>query len=282
MGVTRKAWITYHDTHKPQLRKPIAIVGSPGLRSVGKIAIDTLVENLEPRLVAEVFSYGFPGVYYGPSFLGAPSHVGVHLAEDNLVYLPSVQVYVHETDQQARGCDLVLVCGYQAVDPPSQYMVAAKVVEILAELHITRLFALGAQVIEEGLRCCATDAALLTEMAQFGIARTQVDRFIGFSGLLTALAGKQGIKGVCLFASTSQNANDPEYPDWSAAELLVAKLCEILGVQGDDSTDEEKGSEQEQQEASTSALRERESEEERAQARAQRRERKREEQIGYG
>jgi proteasome assembly chaperone (PAC2) family protein len=282
MGVTRKAWITYRDTHKLQLHEPIAIVASPGLRSVGKIAIDTLVENLEPRLVAEVFSYGFPGVYYGPSFLGAPSHVGVHLAEDNLVYLPSVRIYAHERDQHARGPDLVLVSGYQAVDPPNHYMVAAKVAELLAELRITRLFALGAQVIEEGIRCCATDAALLTEMARFGIARTQVDRFIGFSGLVAALAGEQGIKGVCLFASTSQNASDPEYPDWSAAELLVAKVCEIVGVQGDASHFEEESSEPEQREAIFTALHERESEEERARARAQKRERKREEQIGYG
>jgi proteasome assembly chaperone (PAC2) family protein len=122
----------------------------------------------------------------------------------------------------------------------------------------------------------------LTEMARFGIARTQVDRFIGFSGLVAALAGEQGIKGVCLFASTSQNASDPEYPDWSAAELLVAKVCEIVGVQGDASHFEEESSEPEQREAIISALHERESEEERARARAQKRERKREEQIGYG
>ncbi len=282
MGVTRKTWITYRDTHKLQLHEPIAIVASPGLRSVGKVALDTLVENLEPRLVAEVFSYGFPGVYYGPSFLGAPSHVGVHLAEGNLVSLPSVRIYAYKRDQQARSRDLVLVSGYQAVDPPNHYMVAAKVAELLVELRITRLFALGAQVIEEGIRCCATDVALLTEMARFGIARTAVDRFIGFSGLVTALAGKQGIKGVCLFASTSQNENDPEYPDWSAAELLVGKVCEIVGVQGDAAHSEEESGEHEQRETIFRALRERESEDEHARARAQKRERKREEQIGYG
>ncbi len=49
MGITKKAWINYRDTSKIELREPIAIVGSPGLRSVGKLAVDALVEKLHPR-----------------------------------------------------------------------------------------------------------------------------------------------------------------------------------------------------------------------------------------
>jgi proteasome assembly chaperone (PAC2) family protein len=279
MGVTRRAWVTYRDTRKLELHEPITIVASPGLRSVGKIALDTLVENLEPRLVAELFSYGFPGIYYGPSYLGAPSHVGVHLAEGNLVSLPSVRIYAHETHHRARGQDLVLVSGYQAIDPPSHYMVATKLADLLAELRITRIFALGAQVIEEGIHCCATDAELLTEMAQFGIKQTHVDRFIGFSGLVAALAREKGIKGVCLFASTTQNLADPEDPDWDAAEVLVAKISEIVGVHINTSHIEAKSSGQGAE--LIGELREREDEQQRERTRARKHERKREEQIGY-
>jgi len=48
MSITRKAWINYRDTRKRELNDPIAIVGSPGLRSVGKLVVDALVEKLPP------------------------------------------------------------------------------------------------------------------------------------------------------------------------------------------------------------------------------------------
>jgi len=77
MSVTRKVWIEYKD--EVELKEPIAIVGSPGLRSVGKLVVDELVEKRRPRLFAELYSYGFPAIYYGPSYLGAPCGVGVRI-----------------------------------------------------------------------------------------------------------------------------------------------------------------------------------------------------------
>ncbi len=235
MGITRKAWVTYRDTHTTKLREAIAIVGAPGLRSVGKIAVDTLIAQLQPRLFAEIYSYGFPSTYYGPSYLGAPSHAGAVTTKDQLVELPSVKVYIAGAEQGASTADreLVLVTGYQAYDPLNQHMVGDRVTEVLKELGVTRVFSLGAQVIEAGMTCCATDTRLLEEMAGYGITQTHVDRFIGFSGLVAALAMMEGIEGVCLFSSTTQNAEDPEYPDPGAAQELVVRVAEILGFQID-------------------------------------------------
>jgi len=242
MGVTRKAWINYRDTRKLKLKDPIAIVGSPGLRSVGKLVIDALVEKSQPQLFADLFSYGFPSIYYGPSYLCAPSHVGAQIVKGNAVELPSVKLYTlnNKKQEQAPSRDVVIISGYQAHDALNHYMVADKLTDLFAELHIKKVISLGAQVIEEGIRCCATDVELLEEMSKYGIEKTHVDRFIGFSGLVAAIGREKGIKGVCLFANTAQNPAEPEYPDFDAAKGLLEKVGEIVGLKVDISDLEER------------------------------------------
>ncbi|HUV80833.1 MAG TPA: PAC2 family protein [Candidatus Bathyarchaeia archaeon] len=243
MSITRRAWINYRDTRKLKLKDPIAIVGSPGLRSVGKLVVDALVEKSQPQLFAELFSYGFPSIYYGPSYLGAASSVGAQLAKDNVVELPSVKLYIlsdNEKQAQAQSRDIVIISGYQAYDALNHYMVAEKLTDLFAELHIKKVISLGAQVMEEGIRCCATDVELLGEMSKYGIEKTHVDRFIGFSGLVAAIGREKGIKGVCLFANTAQNPVEPEYPDFNAAKGLLEKVGEIAGLKVDISDLEER------------------------------------------
>lgn len=242
MSITRRAWINYRDTRKLKLKDPIAIVGSPGLRSVGKLVVDTLVEKLQPQLFAELFSYGFPSIYYGPSYLCAPSHVGAQIAKGSVVELPSVKLYIlnNKKQEQAQSRDIVIISGYQAYDPFNQYMVADKLTDLFTELHIKEVISLGAQVIEVGVRCCATDVELLEEMYKYGIEKTHVDRFIGFSGLVAAIGREKGIKGVCLFANTTPNSIEPEYPDFNAAKGLLEKVGEIVGLKVDISDLEER------------------------------------------
>jgi proteasome assembly chaperone (PAC2) family protein len=277
MGVTRKVWIEYRDTREIALNDPVAIVGSPGLRSVGKLAVDVLVESLQPTLFAELFSYGFPCIYYGPSYLEAPSHAGALIQKGYVTKLPNVAIYVLKNESpegEANGRDIVIIKGYQAYDAYNHYMVADKLTDLFTELNITRVISLGAQVIEEGIRCCVTDVGLLEEMSRYGIEPTQVDRFIGFSGLVTAIGREKGIEGVCLFASTMQSSTDPEYPDFNAAKELLEKVGEIVKVDVDTADLEAKRrKEKEQLEAGM----EREREEERA----EQREREREELSGY-
>ena len=234
MGITKKIWVTYSDESKKTLKQPIVIVGSSGLRSIGKIAVDVLIEKLQPRLFAELYSYGFPGVYYGPSYVGAPSNAGTIKVKDNLVELPKVEFYLLEAE------NILILRGYQAYDSLNQYLVADAVTDLLKQFHVKKVFSLGAQVIEKGIRCCATDMDLLDEMSKYEIKKTNVERFIGFSGLVIAIGGDKGIKGICLFASTVQNMRDAEQPDYYAAKELVDKLGEILGISIDTADLEER------------------------------------------
>ncbi|MFZ2071043.1 MAG: PAC2 family protein [Halobacteriota archaeon] len=234
MGITKKVWIEYRE--EIELKEPIAIVGSSGLRSVGKLVVDELVAKLSPQFFAELYSYGFPAIYYGPSYLGAPCGTGVRIEKGNVVALPGVRFYAVKNPVQ----DTIIVQGYQAYNSLNQYAVADKVTDLLTAYRVKEVISLGAQVIEEGIRCCATDLELLEEMYKFGVERTNVDRFIGFSGLVVAIGRTKGLKGVALFASTSQIQGDPEYPDFNAVTELLEKVREILGFEIDTTELEEK------------------------------------------
>ncbi len=234
--------VTRRDIGGEGLKAEYAIVGASGLRSVAKIVIQELIERLKPRpqLLLELYAYGLPGVYYGASYLASPSAPGVEMGRGGVVKLPAVRFY-HASVKSRKSREIIIVDGYQAYNSLNQYLVADKVAELLSNLHVRRLFSLGAQTIEEGIRCCATDPHLLAEMRRYGIERTRVDRFIGFSGLVTGMAHLRGIEGVCLFGCTSQSTADPEYPDHSAAAELMVKLSEILELEVDTSILEEKG-----------------------------------------
>ena len=268
MGITRRVWVHHRANDNEGLKAQIAIVGASGLRSVGKIVIKELIARQKPELLLELYSYGLPGVYYGPSYLAPASAAGVEIGKGGIVELPCVRFYL----LKKKG--IIIVDGYQAYNPQNQYLIADKVTDLLREFHVKRIFSLGAQVIEEGIRCCATDTRLLTEMQAYGIKRTNVDRFIGFSGLVTAMGHNKGIEGVCLFASTSQNAADPEYPDYTAASELLVKLNEILQLEVDTSILEAKSRVE-------SKLREEAMREEEKRAMREKREREQEETRGY-
>jgi len=268
MGITRRIWVHHRTDDNERLKAEIAIVGASGLRSVGKIVIKELIARLKPQLLLELYSYGLPGVYYGPSYLAPPSAAGVEIGRGGIVELPCVRFYL------LKKKSIIIVDGYQAYNPQNQYLIADKVTDLLREFHVKRLFSLGAQVIEEGIRCCATATHLLVEMQAYGIKRTNVDRFIGFSGLVTAMGHNKGIEGVCLFACTSQNAADPEYPDYTAASELLVKLNEILQLEVDTSILEAKSRVE-------SKLREEAMREEEKRAMRERREREQEETRGY-
>ncbi len=56
-----EVWINRYGTPTPS--EPVAVVGSPGLRSIGKLAVDTLIQQNNASLIAELYSTHLPSVY---------------------------------------------------------------------------------------------------------------------------------------------------------------------------------------------------------------------------
>ncbi|MGQ9469780.1 MAG: PAC2 family protein [Nitrososphaerales archaeon] len=216
-------WIKYIE--EPMVKEPIAIVGSPGLRSVGKIAVEYLIEELKPRLVAELYSPYFPIIYQTrPSYVSHPYYpgqAGIRL-EGGRVELPRVEFYLLPSPR------LLITKGYHA-NFKGQYEVANQVLNFYQELGVKRLIAIAGYGIEGKEVCCAaTDLELIKELEEYDIDTGYEGPFFGFSGLVFGLGMVRGIKGICLFGRTKPVLDDPEYPDPKAAKAVLERLSRML------------------------------------------------------
>ena len=202
-------------------------MGSPGMRSVGKLVVDRLISRTSAELVAELHSTHLPVVYETkPSFAAHPNLPGTGgvTVQAGVVELPKVQIY---------SCSfppVIFARGYHA-NFDGQYDVAEKVLDLFNELQVKRLVVVAGYGSKEKKICCAaTDKEIMREMKEkFNIGPDYKGPFYGFSGLVFGLAKLKGLEAVCLFSSAAPNPDDPEVPDEASGEAVMATLDKILG-----------------------------------------------------
>jgi proteasome assembly chaperone (PAC2) family protein len=219
-------WIKYLRT--PTLNEPIALVGSPGLRSIGKLAIDYLVNKLQAKLFAELYSTHFPLIFHTqPSYASHPRLLGDAgvMVSDSEITFPRVLFY------SSTFPDLILVNGYHA-NFNGQYEVAEKVLDFLEESSVKKMIVLAGHGREGNEICCAaTDLKLIQEMKEeYGITVEYEGSFYGFSGLVFGLAKLRQIGSICLFGQTEPYLEEAEYPDENAVSVLMTYLSRILKI----------------------------------------------------
>ncbi|MEM2955532.1 MAG: PAC2 family protein [Nitrososphaerales archaeon] len=219
------SWIKYIE--KPVVKEPIAIVGSPGLRSVGKIVVDYLIEELKPRLVAELYSKHFPILYQtSPSYVSHPDYPGQAgtLLKGRQVELPKVEFHL------LTNPELLITKGYHA-NFNGQYEVAHKILDFYQEFGVKRMIVIAGYGREGKDVCCAaTDLELIKELKKYDIDIGYEGPFYGFSGLVFGLGMLREIKGICLFGKTQPSLEDPEYPDPKAAKAVLEILSRMLNL----------------------------------------------------
>jgi uncharacterized protein len=220
--------ITIKNVALMELKDPVAVVGSPGLRSIGKLAVDQLITQTKAQSLADLYSTHLPTIYQTqPSYAADPSLPGIGgaVVEAGNVDLPRVQLFASIVPP------LILVRGYHA-NFEGQFTVAKKTVDLLAEAGVKRMIAVaGFGTTEKKLCVAANTQALLDEMkAKWGLGTGYKGPFMGFSGLVFGLAKLRGIEAVCLFAGTQPVEEDLEYPDNEASARAVEQLNKILGL----------------------------------------------------
>jgi len=209
-----------------KLSRPVALVGSPGFRSVGLIAVNYLIEKLPCSPFLEIYSRSFPVEYaLAPSYVatpGLPGSGGVAL-KDGVPELPRVEFHSWQDK-------IVVVRGYQA-DFEGQYQVAEIVADHLQQLGTRRVVVLAAHGKGgEGVQCCATDRRILKKMRVYGVETGYEGPFFGLSGLILGMIMLRGIEGLALFGLTTPMPEDPESPDLASAKTLLEKVSEILDL----------------------------------------------------
>ena len=213
---------------KAELKHPVAIVGSPGLRSIGELVVNQLVKKANAELAAELYSTHLPIVYHTkPSYVShyALPGVGGASVKQGQVYLPKVQFYT------CFSPSMILAKGYHA-NFEGQYDVADEVASFLSDFGVTRIIVAAGYGSKTRKVCCAaTNPHIIQEMKEkFKIEVDYKGPFYGFSGLVFGLAKRKGIDALCLFAGTEPNPEEPELPDPKSSEMILHVLDQMLGL----------------------------------------------------
>jgi uncharacterized protein (TIGR00162 family) len=185
---------------RPDLRDPVFIEGLPGVGHVGKLAAEYLVEELDSEEVCRLYSTHFP------------PQVSV---EDGRSELVCAAVHAVETADR----DLLVLLGdHQAQTPMGHYGLTESIIDVVEELDVERVFALGGvptgELIEEyDVIGAVTDEAQIDELEGAGVAFPEDEPaggIVGVSGLLLGLGERRGVTAACLMGETSGYLVDPK------------------------------------------------------------------------
>ena len=210
-----------------ELNEPVAVVGSPGLRSIGKLVMGSLIAKTDAKLIADLYSTHMPSIYETkPSYAADPMLPGMGgvIVESGEADFPKVQFYACSTPP------LIITKGYHA-NFEGQYEVAVKVLDFLAENHVKRIIVVAGYGSKDKKICCAaTSKELVAEMKEkYSIDIGYRGPFMGFSGLVFGLSKLKSMEALCLFAGTEPKEDDLEFPDKEASDRALDKLNMILG-----------------------------------------------------
>ena len=213
-------------SEKVELTAPWAVVGSSGMRSIGKLVLDHLIAETGATLVAELYSTHLPVIYETkPSFVAHPSLPGFGgvTVQSGRVELPKVQFYTESLPP------IIFARGYHA-NFAGQYNVAEKAVDFLSELQVKRMIVIAGYSSKEKKVCCAaTSKEIMLDMKEkLSIEADYKGPFYGFSGLVFGLAKLKGIEAVCLFGGTKPNPEDPEAPDEESSKMVLGVVKQLL------------------------------------------------------
>ncbi len=222
----KETWI--ESRNKSKLIEPVAVVGSPGLRSIGKLVMDSLIIKTKANLIADLYSTHMPSIYQTkPSYAANPMLPGSGgvIVESGQADLPKVQFY------SCSSPSLIITKGYHA-NFEGQYDVASKVLDFLAENKVKRIIVIAGYGSKDQKICCAaTNKELLTEMKEkYNIDTGYKGPFMGFSGLVFGLSKRKDMEALCLFAGTQPKEDDLEFPDKEASRRAMDLLNKIFGL----------------------------------------------------
>jgi uncharacterized protein (TIGR00162 family) len=205
-------------------RQLILVVGLPGTAYIGKLSVDYLIQNLKTELVGEVYSKYFPPF--------------VIIKEDGLVEL--LRNELHQFIDESGRSIVFLTGNSQSYSPEGQYEIAAAVLEWAIDNGVQRVYSIAAQITERpfevpNVYCTTTTLALLEEAKAQGALRLDKGVIGGENGIITGLAKKKNVEGVCLLAETHgyQTPTGEYVIDPRAAKAALKMLTSMLNLKVD-------------------------------------------------
>lgn len=214
-----------------ELKKPILVVGLPGVGLVGKLVAEHLVDELEAEKVMEVYSPHFP-----PQVL----------VNKDCTVRPVSNIIYHG---KANGKDILFLVGdHQSTTSQGHYELCSLYLDIAEEFEVSIIYTLGGYptgnlTYEETVLGVANDIKLIEEIKKYGVEFRESEPsggIVGASGLLVAFSRMRGIDAVCLMGMTPGYLMDPK-----SAQSLLKLLCKIFEIEVNTDSLEKKAEEME-------------------------------------
>ena len=185
--------VVYSSASLPQLQSPYLICGFPGSGYVGKMAVDHLIQELDAKHLADIYSTSFP-----------PQ---VMIRTDGIAQLMKNSIFYSKGT--ASNASLLLLTGdSQPATPDSEYILAEEILDIAAKYNTQRVFTLAAYITgvfvdKPRIFGTATDIDIVKSFHERNISTMDGGSITGMNGLIIGIAKLRGMKGTCLLGETS-------------------------------------------------------------------------------
>ncbi len=154
--------------------KPIFIEGLLGIGNVGKITVDYLILQLKAKKVGTFFSYDLPN--------------SVLVTEDNLVTLPTINLYYYKKGKQDF---LFLASDVQPTSEQASFTLAQEIMKLLITFQTKEIITLGGIGLEE--------SPLKNQIYITGNNKKYIETFSGVNRAIYGMVGPIfGITGLLL------------------------------------------------------------------------------------
>ncbi|MCS7119746.1 MAG: PAC2 family protein [Nitrososphaerota archaeon] len=194
----------------PPLERPSLIIGLPGPGNIGRIAVKLLIEKLEAKIFAELYS---------PTF---PDHVLI--SRRGVCRLPRYEFYIAKDRS-----DIVILTGDgepSVEDVTAHYELGNDVIDFAARLRSRRIIVVdGLQALQPtgDILVASTSKKMYAELTGMGAAQFRSGSIVGVQGLILGLAKMRRMEGTGILISTEGLKSD-RIGAFRAYEFLVRML----------------------------------------------------------
>lgn len=213
--------VTYLNILKrPDIKNPILIEGLPGIGNVGKVVVEYMIEKLNAKKMAELYSSHFP--YH------------VFVGENDTISLPNNEFYYWKHKKRGQKDIIFLTGDIQSITPEGHYEIGSRILEFVSEFgnkEIITIGGFGLQKIPKKPRVIGAviDKRLKTKLKRAGVefsGGSRIGFIVGASGLLLGLGKLMGKTGCCLMGETI--SSQPFFTDSKAAKAVLSVLNKFL------------------------------------------------------
>lgn len=195
------------------------LCGFPGSGSVGKLAIEYIINELKAIHILDIYSSVFP-----PQII---------INETGLCELVKNSIYVAETkrNKDNKFVNLILITGdVQPNINNYEYILSKKIMDILRKFKIRKIISLAANVTgniveDPQIYGTCTNSKDLELLRQNRIEIMGNGFVNGMNGIVIGVSALEGLDGICLLGETSGYIIDA-----SVAHKILKKINELLEI----------------------------------------------------